>query len=387
MTPTSRRTLLRGAALLAAATAARAGGGPVALAATTGTTPVSRTPARAARPLQLLILGGTGFLGPHVVEYALARGHTVTLFNRGRSAASSFSGRVELLRGDRDAKVGEGLTALEGTRRWDAVIDISGYVPRHVRDSAALLRGRVAQYLFVSTVAVYDFAKQPVCDEQAPLLAPPDPPTEVVDGRTYGPLKVDCERAVNAAFDGVVTHVRPTYIFGPGDDTDRFTYWIERVARGGAMVGPPFPQLELQWVDARDLYPWMVDLCESRTAGVFNAAGPQRPISWREVLETLRVPGGTPADIRPATPELMRALKFALPLVGTRNVNRRVVSDAAQRAGLRFRPLAETVAATREWWRSLPESRRAAAEGWPDPALERQALERLSAVAAGPGPA
>ena len=331
--------------------------------------------------LKLLILGGTGFLGPEQVNTALARGHEVTLFNRGVSAAGLYGGRVEVLRGNRDTRTAPGLEALAGSRRWDVVIDNSGYLPRHVRDSAQLLRERCDQYIFISTGAVYDFSQREVCDETGPLQQLADPSSEIENGQTYGPLKVECEKAVLAAFGARATLIRPTFVFGPGDDTDRFTYWIERIARGGAVLGPTFPELGLQWVDVRDLCPWVIRLAESRTTGTFNVAGPSQPVVWREVLgnlrEMARVAGAPAATLHWATPEILEELKIALPLAAARRRPRRMVSDAAQRAGLSYRPLADTVTATRAWWAALPDARRANPERWPDPALERQALQRL----------
>jgi 2'-hydroxyisoflavone reductase len=356
---TNRRSLLQhGAALLA-------------LASAPGWAAVR--PAR--RPLDLLFLGGTGFLGIHQVEYALARGHRVTLFNRGRSASQPFGGRVEVLIGDRDAKVGAGLAALQGRRRWDAVIDNSGYVPRHVQDSATLLRGRVGRYVFVSTVAVYDPAGGPSYTEAAPLHAAPTPATETVDGRPYGPLKAECERAAQAVLGRRLTVVRPPFVFGPGDDTDRFTYWVERVARGGEVLGPSNPDLLLNWIDARDLCPWTVQLAERDVAGVFNAAGPVEPTTWRQVLESLAPLATQPVSFRWANADALARLKVSLPLFSSNTRQRRYESQPAYRAGLQPRPLAETARATLAWWRAQTPERRAAAEGWPSAEQEQAVLK------------
>jgi 2'-hydroxyisoflavone reductase len=181
--------------------------------------------------LDILFLGGTGFLGPHQINYALDRGHRVAMFNRG-NRSGMFGTRVEELSGDRDANVGDGLKALEGKRTWDVVVDNSGYVPRHVRDSAELLKGRCGRYIYTSTVAVYDFEKQHHVDNSGPMHAAPEPPTEEVTGETYGPLKAECDRIVQSIYGDSCTVVRPTYVVGPGDHTDRFTYWVERFQRG-----------------------------------------------------------------------------------------------------------------------------------------------------------
>lgn len=337
--------------------------------------------AKAAKPLRILFLGGTGFLGPQQVEYALARGHEVTLFNRGKSAPGLYGDRVEVLLGDRDTKVGAGLSALEGTRRWDAVVDNSGYVPRHVRDSIELLKDRVGRYVYVSTVAVYDPAGGPVFDERSKLRPAPVPDTEVVSGETYGALKAECDRIVQAALGARATIVRPTYVFGPGDDTDRFTYWVDRVARGGTVLAPPGLGIELQWVDVRDLCPWIVDLAERDLPGIYNAAGPSKPVTWGTVLQSLTALSSQPVVFKPATADALAKAGIALPLVRTANLKGggsvRFDGSAAQSAGLAYRPLADTAAATLAWWREQPEARRAKAEGWPTPAQEAQALGLL----------
>lgn len=333
--------------------------------------------AQSQRPLDLLVLGGTGFLGPHVIDDALSRGHRVTMFNRGKSAAPRYDGRVDLLIGNRDANIAPGLEALQGERRWDAVIDLSGYVPRHVRDSATLLEGRVGRYLFVSTVAVYDPQGGPDFTESSPLQPPPDPPTEEVTGRTYGALKAECERVLIGLYGAAATIVRPTFVFGPGDDTDRFTYWIVQMANGGTVLGPSLPDLPLQWVDARDLCPWMVRLVERNVPGTFNAAGPTRPPSWREVLATLAPLSPAPARVVFATPELLTELNLALPLAAANRKPRYFASAAAVSAALSYRPLDDTAKATLSWWNALPAERRAAPDGWPSVDVVAQALERL----------
>lgn len=337
---------------------------------------------RARKPLDILFLGGTGFLGPHQVEYALARGHRVTLFNRGRSASGLFGDRVEVLIGNRDVKIEPGFAALQGARQWDVVIDNSGYLPRHVRDSIGLLKGRIRRYVFVSTVAAYEPSAAPSFDEQSPLRAAPDPETEDVTSETYGALKAECDRLVQAALGKQATIVRPTYIVGPGDDTDRLTYWVDRAARGGEMLGPPDPKAELQWIDVRDLCPWIVDLAERDQSGIYNAAGPATPASWEQVLQELARLSSTPVQIRWATPEVMRQTGIRLPFVGSELFKGRdslhFSSTAAQAAGLHYRPLADTAAATLAWWRSQPDERRSKAEGWPAPELEQEALRLLA---------
>ncbi len=338
---------------------------------------------RADEPLDILFLGGTGFLGPHQVEYALERGHRVTIFNRGQSAKGLYGDRVEELIGNRDSKIEPGLAALEGTRRWDIVIDNSGYVPRHVRDSVALLKDRVGRYVFVSTVAVYDSTAGEVMNESSPLWPAPLAEVEQVSGSTYGPLKAECDRIVQKELGDKATIVRPTYIFGPGDETDRFTYWVDRVARGGEVLGPADPKAELQWVDVRDLCPWIVQLGERDQAGIFNASGPNEAVSWEQVLQSLTQVSDTPVQFRWATPTALKETGIRLPLVrqprtpGAVTVSGHFDGRKAESVGLRYRPLADTTAATLSWWRAQTPERRAKAENWPTPEQEAKALEML----------
>jgi 2'-hydroxyisoflavone reductase len=339
---------------------------------------------RADKPLDILFLGGTGFLGPHQVDYALARGHRVTLFNRGQSAPGLYGDRVEVLVGNRDTRIDPGLAPLAGTRRWDVVIDNSGYVPRHVRDSVALLKDRVTRYVYVSTVAVYDVTGRPVIDENSPLWPAPSPETEEVTGATYGPLKAECDRIVQAELGARATIVRPIYVFGPGDETDRFTYWVDRVARGGEVLGPPDPDSELQWVDVRDLCPWIVQLGERNQPGIYNASGPTTPMSWRQVLQALSRLASGPVQFRWATPEAMDKSGVHLPLVRTGlmpGAPEKLHFDGqkARTVGLEYRPLADTADATLAWWRAEPAERHAKARGWPTPEQEQKALALLGA--------
>jgi 2'-hydroxyisoflavone reductase len=225
--------------------------------------------------MRLLVLGGTRFVGLHVVRAALAAGHQVDVFHRGHTAAPD--GARSLL-GDRDGD----LSALE-TGRWDAVVDVSAYVPRQVRTAIARLNGRVGRYVFVSTAAVYrDHA--PDTAEDAALREPPAPDVEAVTAATYGGLKVACERAAEATFDGSVLHVRPTYVVGPDDYTDRFASWLRRVRRGWRVAALDDAAMPIAFVDVRDLGSFVVGLCASDATGAVNASGPARPTTWGEVL-------------------------------------------------------------------------------------------------------
>lgn len=215
--------------------------------------------------MKILVLGGTRFLGRHIVEAALAGGHDITLFNRGQNNPDLFP-EVEKLRGNRDGD----LSALQG-RQWDAVIDTCGFVPRIVQASAALLADSVRHYTFISSISVYaDFSK-PAMNENAPVGTMQDESIEEITAETYGPLKALCERTAEKAMPGRVLHIRPGYIVGPFDPTDRFTYWPRRVATGGEMLAPGRPDSQIQFVDVRDLANWIIRMVETNRTGVFNA--------------------------------------------------------------------------------------------------------------------
>lgn len=373
---TNRRHFLGSAAALVAGTSLAAH----ASAAARANTAQDVEPAK--KPLSILILGGTGFIGPHQVEYALARGHEVTLFNRGNKTGM-YGDRVEELVGDRDAKVGAGLSVLEGDRRWDAVIDNSGYVPRHVRDSAELLKDRCGHYVFTSTVAVYDYASLPeedgvhVADRDMPLYAAPEPDTERVTGATYGPLKAEADRIVREVCGDRGATVRPTYIVGPGDTTDRFTYWVERLIRGGDVVCPALPDRIVEWIDVRDLCPFIVRIAESGTPGAFNGVGPAFPCTNEALMHGLRAFCNAPTTLHWAEPDLLDELRFHTPMMDRHGVNHRTDASHAVAAGLTYRSLAVTVRDTHDWWLSLSEERRANPRGWPSSDSEAAVIERL----------
>jgi 2'-hydroxyisoflavone reductase len=301
--------------------------------------------------VKLLILGGTRFLGRHLLDAALSRGHDVTLFNRGRNAEELPAG-VEQLKGDRDG----GLDALRG-RRWDAVIDTCGYVPRVVRASAELLGDAVDHYTFVSSLSVYTDYGEPGLDEGAPVGSLDDTATEEVTGATYGPLKALCERAVEGAMPGRALSVRAGLIVGPRDDVARFTYWVRRVARGGEVLAPGRPDRAIQVIDARDLADWMVRMAEERQAGVYNATGPDRVLTMGEFLEEARRVSGSDARFAWAHDEFLKEqgvgawqeMPLWLPEEGEAKNFFAIDCGKAFEAGLRFRPLAETIRDTLEW--------------------------------------
>jgi nucleoside-diphosphate-sugar epimerase len=323
--------------------------------------------------MRVLILGGTKFLGRHLVDSALGRGHQVTTFTRGKHD-EVLPPAVERLTGDRDGD----LSALAG-HRWDAVFDTSGYVPRIVGASARLLAEQADVYVFVSSISVYkDWPGVSALDESYAVGVLEDPSVEEVNGETYGPLKALCEREVEAAFSERCAIVRPGLIVGPYDPTNRFTYWPDRVARGGEVLAPGRPESLTQIIDARDLAEWLVMLAERRTTGVYNSTGPDRPLTMLSALETMRGVSGGDARFTWVSDDFLERNEVGawmeMPLwipekegsVSNVNVNR------ALAAGLTFRPLEETVRDTLAWRKTLP----ADAE-WPaglKPERERELL-------------
>ncbi len=306
--------------------------------------------------MRLLILGGTVFLGRHLVEAALARGHDVTLFNRGQQNAELFPD-LEKLRGDRDG----GLAALQG-RRWDAVIDTSGYVPRLVRDAATALANTVDHYTFISTISVFADVREPGVDEQGAVGTLPDPSVEEVTGETYGPLKALCEQAAEAAMPGRVLVVRPGLIVGPFDPTDRFTYWPRRVARGGDVLAPGRPERPVQIIDARDLATWTIRLIEQRQTGIYNATGPDYTLSMGHLLTECRSVTGSDAHFVWVDDRFLLDAGVGpwmeLPLwipEGEMSGLLQVDCRKAWAAGLSFRRLAETIRDTLAWDMSRPD--------------------------------
>lgn len=315
-------------------------------------------PAAAPRKLRLLLLGGTAFLGPELVEAARARGHTVTLFNRGKTRPAAFPD-LEKLRGDRDGK----LDALRG-RAWDAAIDTSGYVPRLVRASAELLAPKVPLYLFVSSISAYAGSRQPL-SEESPLAALEDPGSEDVRAH-YGALKAACEKAATAATAGRALVVRPGLIVGPGDPTDRFTYWPARLDRGGEVLCPGDGNDPAQVIDVRDLAAWMIRATEARLTGAYSAVGPATPLTMAGLVAACTAPGAPPATLRWVDAAFLEREKVApwsdLPVwipAGSESAGMTQVSNArAVAAGLRLRPLTETARDTLAWWKELPAERR-----------------------------
>lgn len=302
--------------------------------------------------MNLLIIGGTKFIGPHLVRCALARGHKLTLFNRGRFAAAPPDG-VEFVQGDRDGEIGK----LAG-RRFDAAIDTCGFVPRVVRQSVAQLGSAVERYIFVSTMSVYTepFGGSFGEEEATAVLA--DPATEEVTNEAYGGLKALCEREVTAGMPGRAMVVRPGLIVGPLDPSDRFTYWPTRFALGGDVLVPGAQDAFVSFIDVRDLAQWMVHAAEMSLTGTFNASGAYGSTTMADVIEACRRAAGAGKPVWVSEDFVLShgiAPWTELPLwipQGEDTINK-ASSARAVAAGLTHRPLADTVQATLEWSKGL----------------------------------
>jgi 2'-hydroxyisoflavone reductase len=333
--------------------------------------------------VRLLVLGGTVFLGRHVVEAALARGDEATILNRGRHGPGLFP-EAERLVGDRDGD----LSALAG-REWDAVVDTSGYFPRQVRASAGALAGRVGHYAFVSTGSVYRDHSRVGTTEEAPVHRPaPDAPEELGSPEAYGGFKALCEEAAEAALPGQVLSVRAGLIVGPHDPTNRFTYWVTRLARGGAVLAPEPREQPVQLVHARDLAEWMLAAADRGVTGVLNATGPAEPLTLGETLERIRAAVAGDAELVWAGERFLVDAGVEpfqeLPLWLAPGVDPDWAGffgldvSRALAAGLRFRPLEETARDTLAW--AQAETPGAKDVGVPmapaglDPARERELL-------------
>jgi 2'-hydroxyisoflavone reductase len=299
--------------------------------------------------MKLLVLGGTLFLGRHIVEAALDRRHDVTLFNRGHTHPDLFP-NTEKLHGDRTGD----LRALYG-RTWDAVIDTCGYVPRLVQTSATVLKDAVDHYSFISSVSVYADLSEPGLTETATVRTLADPTSEEVGPQTYGPLKALCKQAVDALLPGRTLIIRPGLLVGPHDPTGRFTYWVQRVAAGGEVLAPGAPERQVQCIDARDAASWIVQMTEEQRTGVFHMTGPHERLSMGMLLEVCRQALNREArftwvaeaflaqhGVRPWTDLPLWVPPHAKGLLA-------IDISKARQAGLAFRPLTDTILDTFQW--------------------------------------
>ena len=312
--------------------------------------------------MRILFIGGTRFVGRAMVEAALSRGHHATVLHRGQTGAGLFPDAEHLL-ADRDGD----LDVLAG-REFDATVDTCGYVPRQVRSLADALAGRGGHHVFVSSVSAYDETDVPGANEAGLELAElEDKSTEEVTERTYGGLKVECERAAESAYGSGLSIVRPTYVVGPWDYTGRFTWWVDRIARGGEVLCPGPREAPMQVIDARDMAAWTIGLAEAGTGGAFHAVSPRPPFGMGDLLDATAeavAPPGTSlvwADAAFLTEQGENGM--TLPLWTEGGVEQLMALDpgAAESTGLKPRPLQDTVRATLDWLRTEQPPPR---EGW-----------------------
>jgi len=333
---------------------------------------------KSVKPLRILILGGTGFTGPYQVRYALSRGHKVTTFNRGKTHPGELPNEVEQFIGDRNGQ----LDALKD-RQWDVAIDNPTTLPEWVRDAGQILKGNVERYVFISTISVYADTSKGV-DETAPLAQydGPDPYKETLEAmrasgyKTYGPLKALSEQEAEKWFPGKTLIIRPGLIVGPGDETDRFTYWPVRIDRGGEVLAPGNPNDPVQFIDARDLAEWTIRMVENRETGIYNATGPAKPLGIGKMLNEIKDTLNSNAKFTWVLADFLKQQSVEawsnMPVwagdelgLARTNINRALAK------GLTFRPLAEIARDTLAWFKSLPQDRQSKIHA--GLALEREA--------------
>lgn len=340
----------------------------------------------AVAPLRILILGGTGFIGPNQVRYAVARGHKVTLFNRGKTNPGLFKGvaNIDERIGDRAPNPGNYDSLKDG--EWDVVIDNPTTRPRWVREAAAAVKGRANQYIFISTISVYAANDTPGADESAAVATTETP--DVEDGPSYanlyGPLKALAEKEAEKAFPGRTTVIRPGLIVGVGDVSDRYTYWPVRIERGGEVLAPPADHL-LQFIDARDLGEWSVRCAENKVYGTFNATGPTKPMTFGTVLNEIRDTIKSNATFTHVTADFLREQRirgwtgpnslaaWINPAGPSAGFMQRSVAKA-QAAGLTYRPHAETIRETLAFYHQQPPERQEQLRSGLTPEKEKELL-------------
>ncbi len=351
-----------------------------------GSSPISLLAEKAAKPLRMLILGGTGFTGPYQVKYALSRGHKVTTFNRGKSHPGELPNEVEQLTGDRNGQ----LDALKN-RQWDVVIDNPTSVPVWVRDVAQVLKGNTDRYVFISTISVYADTSKPGTDENAPLAkyTGADPYKESRDTiiaskfQFYGPLKALSEAEAEKQFPKQTLIIRPGLIVGPRDETDRFSYWPVRLDRGGEVLAPGAPSDPVQFIDARDLAEWTIRMVENRETGIYNATGPAKQLGIGEMLNGVKDANKSnctltwvPADfLEKQSVSPWTDMPVWLPPTGEEAGGGQISIKRALEKGLTFRPLAETARDTLAWFKQQPAERQAKLKAGLTPEREAEVLK------------
>jgi 2'-hydroxyisoflavone reductase len=344
-------------------------------------------PSRTVKPMRILILGGTGFTGPFQVQYALSRGHQVTVFNRGVTHPGELPKEVEQLVGDRNGQ----LDALKG-KQWDVVIDNPTTLPKWVRDAAQILKGNVDRYVFISTLSVYAEQSWAGMDEGGPLARyeGPDPMKWTVEAlhnstqALYAPLKVLSEKETQKWFPGKSLIIRPGLIVGPGDESDRFTYWPVRVARGGEVLAPGDPKKDyVQFIDARDLAEWTIRMVEQGDTGIFNAVGFKEKLRMSQMLEEIKTATHSDAQLTWVDVDFLLAQKihpwYDMPVwvapKGPESGFSNLSNKRALAKGLTFRSVSDTALATLEWFRKQPAERQANLRSGIPAARESQILK------------
>src|SRR5438876_1114334 len=333
------------------------------------------------KPLRILILGGTGFIGPYQVRYALSRGHKVTTFNRGKTHPGELPNEVEQLIGDRNGK----LDVLKD-RQWDVVIDNPTTLPAWVRDAAQILKGNVERYVFISTISVYGEVKTGP-DETAPTekYEGADPYKETLEAmkasgyKTYGPLKALSEKEAEKWFPEETLIIRPGLIVGPRDETDRFTYWPVRIDRGGEVLAPGTASDPVQFIDARDLAEWTIRMTENRETGIYNATGPSKQLGVAGMLDQIKAALDSNARFTWVTEDFLTRQKVEpwsdMPVwTGKESGLARAKIDRALSNGLTLRSLTETAHDTLAWFKSLPQDRQSKLRAGLTPERETEVL-------------
>src|SRR5206468_4430280 len=325
---------------------------------------------KATKPMRILILGGTGFTGPFQVRYALSRGHKVTVFNRGKTHPGELPQEAEQLVGDRNGQ----LDALKG-RQWDVVIDNPTTLPVWVRDAAQILKGNVDRYVFISTISVYSDNSKPGMDESGPLakyegadaMKETQATMRASNFRLYGPLKALSEGEAEKWFPGKALIIRPGLIVGPGDESDRFTYWPVRVDRGGEILAPGDPTDPVQFIDARDLAEWTIRMVEQGTTGIFNATGPKSTLTMQGMLDGIKKVTKANSTFTWVDADFLTAQKVSpwsdmpvwIPPRGEEAGFSKININKAVSKGLTFRSVPDTTQATLDWFKKQSAERQA----------------------------
>lgn len=380
---TNRRTFLKLSAL--ASSSIGLGLIPGASDLLTASTKADASMGRAVKPLRILILGGTGFTGPFQVRYAIGRGHKVTVFNRGKTHPGELPKEAEQLIGDRNGQ----LDALKG-RQWDVVIDNPTTLPVWVRDAAQILKGNVDRYVFISTISVYSDNSQPGMDESGPLAkyegadAMKETQATLLASRygLYGPLKVLSEQEAEKWFPGKALIIRPGLIVGPGDESDRFTYWPVRLDRGGEILAPGAPTDPVQFIDARDLAEWAIRIVEQGAVGTFNATGPKVKLTIGQMLDGIKKVTKSESRFTWVDADFLAAQKVSpwgdmpvwVPPRGGSAGFAAVSINRALNQGLTFRSVPDTAKATLDWFRKQPPERQAKLKAGIKPERETEVL-------------